>query len=282
MNQLAGLITESQARKMMEVLDENEDNALSPKMQKQFNMIVSALKKAKSEKDIDQVHTDLMLLPKKLTKIFINKLVNMGLAEKEGDEQYSLSYDDGLDEAKKMMQILNEERKLIYIGQDELEKMAFSAISAYNKKNGLDPIQSVRINSSGNSYDDNEAVTAGVTVKTNTGEEMRYRLAWDKDLNLSELIPPYKDSDISQSNKKQKTGSSKPIILTPLQKKEFLSAVRDLKRVEDLEYALGEAGNILANILTNGEAEYIEDVEDFGYDPDEVENYAMDLASSKR
>jgi hypothetical protein len=77
-------------------------------------------------------------------------------------------------------------------------------------------------------------------------------------------------------------GSSKPITLTPLQKKEFLSAIRDLKRAEDLEYALEEAGNVLANILTNGKAEYIEDVEDFGYDPDEVENYAMDLASSKR
>jgi len=111
MNQLAGIITESQARKMMQILNENEDNALSPKMQKQFNMIVSAIKNAKSEKDIDRIHTNLMLLPKKLTKIFINKLVNMGLAEKEGDEQYSLSYDDGLDEAKKMMKILNEENE---------------------------------------------------------------------------------------------------------------------------------------------------------------------------
>jgi hypothetical protein len=89
-----------------------------------------------------------------------------------------------------------------------------------------------------------------------------------------------KADDIIPPN--QKTGSSKSIILTPLQKKEFLSAVRDLKRVEDLEYALGEAGNILANIITNGEAEYIEDVEDFGYDADEVENYAQELASSRR
>ena len=43
----------------------NEDEAyLSPSMQKQFNMIVSALKKAKSQEDIDQVHSNLMLLPK--------------------------------------------------------------------------------------------------------------------------------------------------------------------------------------------------------------------------
>ena len=69
-------------------------------MQKQFNMIVNALKRAKSEKDIDQVHTDLILLPKKLTKIFIDKLVDMGLANKEEEGKYSLNYDDGLDESK--------------------------------------------------------------------------------------------------------------------------------------------------------------------------------------
>jgi hypothetical protein len=75
---------------------------------------------------------------------------------------------------------------------------------------------------------------------------------------------------------------SKPISLTPEQKKEFKSAIKDLSRMEDLEYALGEAGNLLANILTNGEAEFIEDIENFGYDADEVEQYAMELAQSKR
>ena len=79
----------------------NEDEvSLSPNMQKQFDMIVSALKKAKSEKDLSQVHTKLMLLPKKLTKIFIDKLIDMGLADREEDGKYSLSYDDGLDESK--------------------------------------------------------------------------------------------------------------------------------------------------------------------------------------
>ena len=39
-----------------------------------------------------------MLLPKKLTKIFIDKLIDMGLADREEDGKYSLSYDDGLDE----------------------------------------------------------------------------------------------------------------------------------------------------------------------------------------
>jgi len=173
---------------------------------------------------------------------------------------------------------LTEAEELLNIEWDELEKMAFSAISAYNKENGLDPIQSVRVTSSGNSYDENKAVQANVTVKTNTGEEMDYRLTWDKDLNLSKLIPPYKSTNTPQLNKKQKDGDSKPISLTPEQKKEFKSAIRDLKKIEDLEYALGEAGNVLANILTNGKAEFIEDVEDFGYDADEVEQYAIDLA----
>ena len=72
-------------------------DTLSPKIQKQFNMIVSAIKKAKSEEDINNIHTDIILLPKKLTKLFIDKLVNMGLADREGNEQYSLSYNDGLD-----------------------------------------------------------------------------------------------------------------------------------------------------------------------------------------
>jgi hypothetical protein len=71
---------------------------------------------------------------------------------------------------------------------------------------------------------------------------------------------------------------AKKINLTPVQKKEFFDAIEDLSAQEDFEYALGEAGNVLANIITNGEAEYIEDVEDFGYDAEEVEQYAMDLA----
>jgi len=177
---------------------------------------------------------------------------------------------------------LNEAEELMYVEWDELEKMAFSAISAYNKENGLDSIQSVRVISSGNSYDKNKAIMAFIMAKTNTGKEMGYELTWDKDLNLSKLIPPYKSTNTPQPNKKQKDGDSKPISLTPEQKKEFKSAIRDLKKIEDLEYALGEAGNVLANILTNGKAEFIEDVEDFGYDADEVEQYAIDLASGSK
>ena len=51
-------------------LNENEPY-LSPDMQKQFNMIVSRLKKVKSEKDLNFIYTDIVLLPKKLTKIFL-------------------------------------------------------------------------------------------------------------------------------------------------------------------------------------------------------------------
>ena len=100
-----------------------------------------------------------------------------------------------------------------------------------------------------------------------------------KDLNLSNLIPPYRSTDISQPIQKQKEKSN-PISLTPMQKKEFKSAIRDLSKMEDFEYAMGEAGNVLANILTNGKAEFIEYVEDFGYDAEEVENYAQDLAGN--
>jgi hypothetical protein len=134
MNQLAGIITEGQAKKMLAVLNENEDNALSPKMQKQFNMIVSALKKAKSEKDIARIHTNLMLLPKKLTKLFIDKLVNMGLADKEGDGQYSLSYDDGLDESK-----LDEGKvKNQYVVKDEEESDEYGDFYSIDKKKAFE------------------------------------------------------------------------------------------------------------------------------------------------
>jgi peptide subunit release factor 1 (eRF1) len=97
MQELAG-IKLAEAKEIKAV--ENENNTLNPNIQKQFNMIVSTLKKAKSQKDIDQVHTDIMLLPKKLIKIFIDKLVNMGLANREEEGKYSLSYEDGLDEDK--------------------------------------------------------------------------------------------------------------------------------------------------------------------------------------
>ena len=94
---------------------------------------------------------------------------------------------------------------------------------------------------------------------------------------LEMLLNKFKNLDEGKLLKEE----SKPIFLTPIQKKRFKSAIRDLSKMEDFEYALGEAGTVLANILTNGKAEFIEDVEGFGYDADEVEQYAMDLAEGK-
>jgi len=73
---------------------------------------------------------------------------------------------------------------------------------------------------------------------------------------------------------------TKAINLTPEQKEEFESRVKYLAKTEDAEYALDEAGNILARVITNNEAEFIEDVEDFGYDAEEVEEYAQVSATT--
>jgi len=170
---------------------------------------------------------------------------------------------------------LNEDN-FVNVGMEEIEKMAFPIISTYNEQNGLDPIQSIRVTSSQNNRIWYKAIQANVTAETNTGKLMDYELTWDNKLNLQKLTPPSQPSQPIQKQKEE----SKPIFLTPIQKKEFKSAIRDLSKMEDFEYALGEAGTVLANILTNGKAEFIEDVEDFGYDADEVEQYAIDLAGN--
>jgi len=72
----------------------------------------------------------------------------------------------------------------------------------------------------------------------------------------------------------------KAINLTPEQSEEFESRVKYLAKTEDSEYALEEAGNILARVITNDEVEFIEDVEDFGYNAEEVEEYAQVSATS--
>jgi hypothetical protein len=70
------------------------------------------------------------------------------------------------------------------------------------------------------------------------------------------------------------------INLTPEQKEAFESRVKYLAKIEDDEYALDEAGNILARVITYDEAEFIEDVEDFGYNAEEVEEYAQVSATA--
>ena len=80
-------------------INENEtlkgfaQNTLSPNMQKQFDMVVSALKKAKSEEEVDKIYYKIVMLPNKVSKIFFDKLVDMGLAEYEG-EGISLNFDN--------------------------------------------------------------------------------------------------------------------------------------------------------------------------------------------
>jgi hypothetical protein len=75
--------------------NEAENKTLSPNMQKRFNMIVSKLKKAKSEKDLSWIMSDIVLLNNnKVEKIFIDKLIDMDLAVKNNDGSYSLYYND--------------------------------------------------------------------------------------------------------------------------------------------------------------------------------------------
>ena len=168
------------------------------------------------------------------------------------------------------------EDNFVNVGMEEIEKMAFPIISTYNEQNGLDPIQSIRVTSSQNNRIWYKAIQANVTAETNTGKLMDYELTWDNKLNLHKLTPPSQPSQPIQKQKEE----SKPIFLTPIQKKRFKSAIRDISQMEDFEYAFGEAGNILARVLTNDEAEFIEDVEDFGYNSNEVEDYAQDLVGN--
>jgi hypothetical protein len=167
---------------------------------------------------------------------------------------------------------LNEDN-FVNVGIEEIEKMAFPIISTYNEQNGLDPIQSIRVTSSQNNRIWYKAIQANVTAETNTGKLMDYELTWDNKLNLQKLTPP------SQPSQKQKE-ESKPIFLTPIQKKDFINRMKSFIKDEDFDTAMEEAGNILARVLTNDEAEFIEDVEDFGYNSNEVEDYAQDLVGN--
>ncbi len=69
------------------------------------------------------------------------------------------------------------------------------------------------------------------------------------------------------------TSNKKSLSITPAQKKEFLNRMKNADSV-NLEM---DAANILARVLTNDKAEFIEDVEDFGFDPEAVEDLAQSL-----
>jgi hypothetical protein len=85
MQKIAGIITEN---------NDTETPSLNPSMQKRFDMMVNALKKSKSEEDVSRVYTNLMLLPKNLRKIFIDKLVSMGWAEITGPDTIDIMWGD--------------------------------------------------------------------------------------------------------------------------------------------------------------------------------------------
>ena len=69
------------------------------------------------------------------------------------------------------------------------------------------------------------------------------------------------------------------MIITDQQKTEFNESIKFLIDEVDFDYAFEEAGNILARVLTDDETEWIEDVEEFGYNSDEVEQLAQELTS---
>jgi len=68
--------------------------------------------------------------------------------------------------------------------------------------------------------------------------------------------------------------------ITPEQKQEFISRIKNILEDEDRDTAMEESGNILARVLTDDKAEFIEDVEDFGYNVMEVEDYAENLVGN--
>lgn len=67
------------------------------------------------------------------------------------------------------------------------------------------------------------------------------------------------------------------MIITEKQKTDFIERIKFLIEEDDFNY--DEAGNILARVLTDDEIEWIEDVEEYGYNSDEVERLAQELIS---
>ena len=71
----------------------------------------------------------------------------------------------------------------------------------------------------------------------------------------------------------------KSLSLTPQQEQEFMERIQYLANMEGKDIAMNAAGDILARELSNDEIEWLEDIEEMGYDADEVETTAINLAS---
>jgi len=75
-----------------------EGETLSPKVEKKYNMVVSALKKAKTDNDIYKIHSTIQLLPNTVSKLIYDKLQKAGLVDKvNGGWEYNI---DSLDEGE--------------------------------------------------------------------------------------------------------------------------------------------------------------------------------------
>ena len=94
-------------------------------------------------------------------------------------------------------------------------------------------------------------------------------------MNNFDLKKYLKEGKLHENNEYKES-----INITPQQKSDFINQIKSFMEDEDFDTAMGNAGSILGRILTNDEAEFIEDVEDFGYDPSEVEDYAEDLVGN--
>jgi len=72
-------------------------------------------------------------------------------------------------------------------------------------------------------------------------------------------------------------------LLTSEQQNEFKQRIQQLyDMTEDIEYVVENAGNILARVMTNDEAEWVEDINDYGYDYDidEFDQIAAQLTTT--
>lgn len=130
-------------------------------------------------------------------------------------------------------------------------------LEALKKELNLSNLDNWYISSTGNAY--------GIEI-TSTSKDQSQIFSTKHDNEGNVVDTNFYKNQPSSSNQKS-------LSITPAQKKEFLDRIKNIDSV-NLEM---DAANILARILTNDKAEFIEDVEDFGFDPEAVEDLAQKL-----
>lgn len=172
-----------------------------------------------------------------------------------------------------LRQIIKEELEKINksLGFKEMEELAKKAAVDFVSKKNLGSVKNILVTNTTSRPDEvGKEYQAAADVVLSTGKTITLRIIHNANLKPVSVTPIiYPTSSPSMSGRK--------INLTPTQKTKFLNMIGDLSVQEDYEYAFDEAGNVLARIITNDKAEFIEDVEDFGYNADEVEQYAQEL-----